>query len=103
MDLVTLIADRELAPYAAGAEEAHAFPRDAFRTLGRAGLMGLPYPVDVGGGGQPYEVYLHVLELLAPPWASVRRRCQHARFVMFPSGVRRLTRAATSVAARDVR
>src|SRR3712207_6007358 len=31
----------------------------------------LPYGEDVGGGGQPYEVYLQVLEEIAAVWASV--------------------------------
>ena len=44
------------------------FPRETIRTLGRAGLLGLPYPEEVGGGGQPYEVYLQVLEILASRW-----------------------------------
>lgn len=73
-DVVALardIARRELAPRAAPAEEAGAFPREIFRMLGRAGLLGLPYPPDLGGGGQPYEVYLQVLEEIAAVWASV--------------------------------
>ncbi len=41
-----------------------AFPAEVFRTLGRAGLLGLPYPEEAGGGGQPYSVYLQVLEEL---------------------------------------
>ena len=41
------------------------------RTLGRAGLLGLPYPEEYGGGGQPYEVYLQVLEILAGRWLAV--------------------------------
>ena len=41
------------------------------RTLGRAGLLGLPYPQEHGGGGQPYEVYLQVLEILASRWLAV--------------------------------
>ena len=42
-----------------------------FRTLGRAGLLGLPYPEELGGGGQPYEIYLQILEEVAGGWASV--------------------------------
>jgi hypothetical protein len=66
-DLVT----RELAPPAAAAEASGTFPRDLFRLLGEAGLLSLPFPEEYGGGGQPYEVYLQVLEELAAVWASV--------------------------------
>lgn len=73
-DLVALtreIAAKELAPRAADAERAGTFPRDVFATLGRAGLLTLPYPEEFGGGGQPYEVYLQVLEEIGAAWASV--------------------------------
>jgi len=69
--LVRDIATRELLPQAADAEATSTFPREAFRTLGRAGLLGLPYPEEYGGGGQPYEVYLQVVEEIATVWASV--------------------------------
>jgi len=71
LDLTAEIADRELAPRAAAAESAGEFPREVFATLGRAGLLGLPYSEEVGGGGQPYEVYLQVLEELAARWMTV--------------------------------
>jgi alkylation response protein AidB-like acyl-CoA dehydrogenase len=61
----------ELAPRAAEFEERGECPREVFRTLGRAGLLGLAYDEDYGGGGQPYEVYLQVLEELAAGWAAV--------------------------------
>jgi alkylation response protein AidB-like acyl-CoA dehydrogenase len=64
-------ATAELAPAAAGAEAEHRFPREVFRALGSLGFLGMPYPESVGGGGQPYEVYLQVLEELAGAWASV--------------------------------
>jgi alkylation response protein AidB-like acyl-CoA dehydrogenase len=67
-DLLALtreIAERAIAPAAAAEEEAGHFPRDTFRLIGEAGLLGLPYPEEDGGGGQPYEVYLQVLEELA--------------------------------------
>jgi len=71
LDLVAEISDRELAPRVAAAEAAAEFPREVFATLGRAGLLSLPYPEEVGGGGQPYEVYLQVLEEIAARWAAV--------------------------------
>ena len=71
LDLVSEISDRELAPRVAAAEAAAEFPREVFSTLGRAGLLSLPYPEEVGGGGQPYEVYLQVLEEIAARWTAV--------------------------------
>ena len=63
--LTTELVERELSPAAAEEEAEGRFPREAVRLLGRSGLLGLPYPEEYGGGGQPYEVYLQVLEELA--------------------------------------
>jgi alkylation response protein AidB-like acyl-CoA dehydrogenase len=68
LQLTAEIADTELAPRAAEFEARAEFPRELVRLLGRAGLLGLPYPEEYGGGGQPYEVYLQVLEELARRW-----------------------------------
>ena len=65
------LATQELGPPVAEAEASETFPREVFRTLGRAGLLGLPFPEEHGGGAQPYEVYLQVLEELGAVWASV--------------------------------
>ncbi|MDT9595297.1 acyl-CoA dehydrogenase family protein [Nocardioides zeae] len=73
-DLVALVrelATKELAPRVADAEESGEFPREVFRLLGRTGVLGLPYPEELGGGGVPYEVYLQVLEEIGRVWASV--------------------------------
>jgi alkylation response protein AidB-like acyl-CoA dehydrogenase len=73
-DLLALtreLADGELAPRVDRYEREERFPWEVFRTLGEAGLLGLPFPEEAGGGGQPYEVYLQVLEELAARWASV--------------------------------
>ena len=73
-DLIALtrdLADAELAPRAAAYEREERFPREMFTVLGDAGLLGLPFAEDVGGGGQPYAVYLQVVEELASRWASV--------------------------------
>src|SRR3954470_22795268 len=69
--LVRELADKELRPRAADAEATETFPRDVFAMLGQVGVLGLPYDEEYGGGGQPYEVYLQVLEELARVWASV--------------------------------
>ncbi len=71
IDLTRTIVDKELRPLVDEAEATATFPREVFRTLGRAGLLSLPYPEELGGGGQPYEVYLQVLEEIASAWASV--------------------------------
>ncbi|MEV7677302.1 acyl-CoA dehydrogenase family protein [Streptomyces sp. NPDC088341] len=67
-DLVALVRDiieREITPWAAEEEEAGHFPRELFTLLSASGLLGLPYDSAHGGGDQPYEVYLQVLEELA--------------------------------------
>jgi alkylation response protein AidB-like acyl-CoA dehydrogenase len=69
--LARSVAQDQLAPRVAAAEEDAVFPRDAFRTLGELGFLGMPYPEEVGGAGQPYEVYLQALEEIAAVWASV--------------------------------
>jgi alkylation response protein AidB-like acyl-CoA dehydrogenase len=69
--LARSVAREQLAPRVAAAEEDAAFPRDVFATLGELGFLGMPYPEEVGGAGQPYEVYLQALEEISAAWASV--------------------------------
>jgi alkylation response protein AidB-like acyl-CoA dehydrogenase len=67
-DLVALVRDiarREITPWAAEEEDAGHFPRELFGLLSASNLLGLPYDSAHGGGDQPYEVYLQVLEELA--------------------------------------
>ena len=71
IQLVRDLAEKELAPRAAADEASETFPRDVFRMLGQVGVLGLPYPEEHGGGGQPYEVYLQALEEIGARWASV--------------------------------
>ncbi len=75
IDLTREICAKELRPKVDAAERAAAtdesFPTEVFRTLGAAGLLSLPHPEEHGGYGQPYEVYLQVVEEVASAWMSV--------------------------------
>ncbi|MDQ1484839.1 MAG: hypothetical protein QOJ62_532 [Actinomycetota bacterium] len=71
LKLVSEVARDELAPRSAAAERDAQFPRDAFKTLGGMGLLGLPYAEADGGSGQPYTVYLQVVEELSRAWLTV--------------------------------
>jgi alkylation response protein AidB-like acyl-CoA dehydrogenase len=74
LELIKLTRDlvaRELQPQAAQAEAEASFPRELFRSLGRAGLLGLPYPEEYGGSGLSYEIYLQVIEEIAYGWSSM--------------------------------
>ncbi|MDZ5621287.1 acyl-CoA dehydrogenase family protein [Nocardioides sp. HM23] len=71
LELTREIATKELAPQVQAAEEAGEFPASAYQLLGRSGLMSLPFDEEYGGGGQPYEVYLQVIEEIGRAWPSV--------------------------------
>lgn len=65
------IADKLLDPIVDAHEKAETYPDGVFAQLGAAGLLSLPQPEEWGGGGQPFEVYLQVLEEIAARWAAV--------------------------------
>ena len=88
-ELAAELADKELRPAAAAAERDGIFPRELFRVIGAAGLLGLPYPEEHGGGGQPYEVYLQVLEELAGSWLTVGLGLSVHTLTCFPLAVAR--------------
>jgi alkylation response protein AidB-like acyl-CoA dehydrogenase len=71
LELTRQLATKELAPQVAELEEQAVFPAQAYALLGRSGLLSLPFEEEHGGGGQPYEVYLQVIEEIATAWPSV--------------------------------
>jgi alkylation response protein AidB-like acyl-CoA dehydrogenase len=71
MDLVRDIVDSELEPAAAAHEADHAYPREIMRTLGRSGLLSLPFDEKYGGGSVAYGTYLQVVEELSTAWLTV--------------------------------
>ncbi len=71
IDMVRDFATNVMKPQVNEMEANAELPRDVFRQLGELGLLSLPYPEEFGGGGQPYEVYLQVVEELATAWMSV--------------------------------
>jgi alkylation response protein AidB-like acyl-CoA dehydrogenase len=84
LELAEELADKELAPKVDDFEQRGEFPREIIRTLGRSGLLGLPYPAEYGGGEQPYEVYLQVLEVLAMRWVAVAEAVSVHTLACFP-------------------
>ncbi|TPG35167.1 acyl-CoA dehydrogenase family protein [Mycolicibacterium hodleri] len=65
------VVDKLLDPIVDEHERHETYPDGVFAQLGAAGLLSLPQPEEWGGGGQPYEVYLQVLEEIAARWAAV--------------------------------
>ena len=73
-DLIALtreVADKVLDPIVDEHERTERYPDGVFAQLGAAGLLSLPQPEQWGGAGQPFEVYLQVLEEIAARWAAV--------------------------------
>lgn len=73
-DLIALtrdVADKVLDPIVDEYEREEKYPEGVMAQLGAAGLLSLPQPEEWGGGEQPYEVYLQVLEEIAARWAAI--------------------------------
>jgi alkylation response protein AidB-like acyl-CoA dehydrogenase len=85
LSLVREVVAREVAPNASRWEHEGIFPREAFSALGKAGLLGLPYPEQYGGGAQPYWVYLLAIEQLAAALLSVGLGASVQTLTIFPT------------------
>jgi alkylation response protein AidB-like acyl-CoA dehydrogenase len=85
-DMTAEIADQELAD-ASEMEAAASFPADAYRTLGAAGLLSLPYQGEYGGAELASEFSLQVLEELAYSWLAVGIGVSVHNLACFPLAV----------------
>ncbi|MEB3236982.1 MAG: acyl-CoA dehydrogenase family protein [Candidatus Sericytochromatia bacterium] len=64
------VAERDIAPYAADADLNQEFPRRQFEAIRDAGLLGLPFPEEVGGQGATTLDYVIVMEEISRACAS---------------------------------
>ena len=68
--MVREFAAAEVAPIAAEIDRNHRFPEELIPKLAEIGLMGVPYPVELGGAGADYLSFTIVVEELARVCAS---------------------------------
>lgn len=85
-DMTAEIADQELAD-ASAMEATGTFPKDAYRTLGTAGLLSLPYSAEFGGAELASEFSLQVLEELSYSWLAVGIGVSVHNLACFPLAV----------------
>ncbi|MCP4982996.1 MAG: acyl-CoA dehydrogenase [Gammaproteobacteria bacterium] len=64
-DTFARFCDEEIAPQAAAFDEAHEFPIELFREVGKLGFFGMRYPEDAGGSGHDLLTYCLALTELA--------------------------------------
>ncbi|MEB3203711.1 MAG: acyl-CoA dehydrogenase [Candidatus Sericytochromatia bacterium] len=63
-EMVRAFAEREVKPLAAHIDETETYPRETFTKLAELGLMGLPWPEDLGGAGADTLSYAIAVEEL---------------------------------------
>ena len=69
-EMVRDFAARRIAPGAAVRDRTGAFPGDVFRELGQLGVLGLPFPEEVGGSGGDTISFAIAIEEIARACAS---------------------------------
>ena len=97
------LVEREVAPRAADGEARGEFPRELFRTLGKAGLLGLPYDEEYGGGGAAVRGLPAGARGAQPRLAGGRPRHERPHAGLLPARGVRHRRAARALAARHAR
>lgn len=69
--MVREFAEKELKPIVAENDEKGQFPMEAFKELGKCGIIGLPFPKEYGGYGGDYLSYILAVEEISKVDASL--------------------------------
>ena len=80
---------REVAPRSADLDRSHEFAEASVQALARAGLMGLTFPVELGGSGDSNVAYAVAVEEVAAGCAStslIFMTQMHAAYPIFAAG-----------------
>ncbi len=70
LDKAVEIIAKEVAPNASTIDRTEEFPEETIKTIGKLGLLGIPYPEEYGGIGMDYSTYVSVIEEMAKVCAS---------------------------------
>ncbi|WP_098421032.1 acyl-CoA dehydrogenase family protein [Marinobacter sp. LV10MA510-1] len=63
--MINRVLDKEIAPFYEQWEEKGVIPRDVWRTLGDAGMLGIDMPEEYGGAGASFEISQLAIEEIA--------------------------------------
>lgn len=69
-NLLTDFIEKEVRPIAAETDEEEKFPAEAVKTMGKIGLMGLPFPKEYGGAGGTVSMYAYAVREIAKVCAT---------------------------------
>ena len=101
LELTRELADGELRPRVRPAERAGEFPREVLRTLGRAGLLGLPYPERWAAAASRTRCTCRSSRSWPAAWLAVGLGRQRAHAGLLPDrGLRLATRSGTRCCRR---
>jgi butyryl-CoA dehydrogenase len=83
--MVREFAETEVEPIAADIDKEHRFPIENVKKMGKYGLMGVPFPKELGGAGGDHISYAITVEELSRKCASTGVICSaHTSLCVWP-------------------
>ena len=83
-ELARKIAEEQLKPIAAEIDEKEIFPRESIDILAKAGILGCPYPEELGGSGMDFLSFVLAIEEIAKVCGSTASIvCTHSGVSMY--------------------